>query len=57
MMHCVSTHLKRYQREVWDLINHFEYFNINSVPRSQNFDANLLANVASKLIPTKGALI
>ena len=32
----------------------FKAFNIKSVPRSQNFDADLLANTASKLIPPEG---
>ena len=32
----------------------FKYLNIRSVPRSRNFDADLLANTASKLIPLEG---
>ena len=32
----------------------FSAFNIRSVPRSQNFDADLLANTASRLIPPEG---
>ena len=34
MTHRVSTDLKNSQREAWDLINHFEYFIINSFPTS-----------------------
>ena len=52
--HHVPTHIKSCHRESWDFINHYEYFNINYVPRSQNFDTYLLANIASKLIPTEG---
>ena len=52
-IHYVSTHLKNYEIDSWDFINHFEAFNINFVPRSQNFDADLLDNVASRLNPTK----
>ena len=52
-IHCISEHLQSYQREVWSLISHFDAFNINSVPRSQNQEAYLLANVASKLIPSE----
>ena len=48
---CLSKHLQNYQREVWNLISHFDAFNIISVPRAQNQEAYLLANVASKLIP------
>ena len=52
-IHYVSTHLKNYQIDSWDLINHFEAFNIKFIPRAQNFDAYLLDNVASILNPTK----
>jgi hypothetical protein len=40
--------------EVWSLINKFSSFNINSIPRSNNTEADLLANVASKLLPAEG---
>ena len=50
-IHCISEHLQNYQQEVWNLISHFDAFNIMSVPRFQNQEAYLLANVASKLIP------
>jgi ribonuclease HI len=53
-IHCLTPHLKCYQSEVWSLINKFFAFNINSVPRSSNAEADLLANVASKLLPAEG---
>ena len=34
-IHCLSTHIKGYQSEVWNLIMHFNAFNINAVPRLQ----------------------
>ena len=40
-----------YQKIVRDTTNYFKYFNIRFVPRSQNVDADLLANTTSKLIP------
>ena len=36
------------------MINSFSQFNIKSVPRSQNFDVDLLTNTASRLILPKG---
>jgi hypothetical protein len=53
-IHCLSLHLKSYQTEVWNLMNKFSTFNINSIPRLNNSEADLLANVASKLFPTEG---
>jgi ribonuclease HI len=53
-IHCLSPHLKSYQSEVWSLMNKFSSFNINSIPRLNNAEANLLANVASKLLPAEG---
>jgi ribonuclease HI len=53
-IHCLTPHLKCYQSEVWSLINKFSAFNINSIPRSSNAEADLLANVASKLLPADG---
>jgi ribonuclease HI len=53
-IHCLTPHLKCYQSKVWSLINQFSAFNINSIPRSGNVEADLLANVASKLLPTDG---
>jgi ribonuclease HI len=53
-IHCLSLHLKNYQTEVWILIHKFLAFNINSIPRSSNSEVDLLANVASKLLPAEG---
>jgi ribonuclease HI len=52
-IHCLSPHLKSYQFEVWNLMNKFSSFNINSIPRLNNLEADLLANVASKLFPAE----
>jgi hypothetical protein len=35
-------------------MNNFFSFNINSIPRSNNAEANLIANLASKLLPAEG---
>jgi hypothetical protein len=48
--------LKHYQLEVWELIKSFVAFNISFVPRSLNCDVDLLANVASRLIPSDGLM-
>jgi ribonuclease HI len=53
-IHCLTPHLKCYQSEVCSLINKFSALNINSIPRSNNTEVDLLANVASKLLPTEG---
>ena len=50
----MSPCLTNYQKLISALTNSFSTFNIKSVPRSQNFDADLLANIASRLIPPKG---
>ena len=50
-IHCLSPHLKGYQAKVWNLIAHFNAFNINAIPRLQNIASNLLANPASRLVP------
>ena len=50
-IHCLSGHLKHYQSLVQDLNFHFTTFNISPITRLQNTIANILANVASKLIP------
>ena len=52
-IHCISEHIQDYQKEVWNLISKFKAFNINSIPRFQNQEAYLLANVSSKLIPSE----
>ena len=46
-------HLKHYQSLAQNITSHFTSFNISSVPRLQNVSADLLANVASKLIHSK----
>ena len=51
-INCTSNHLKNYQREVWDLINKFEAFDIKSIPHTMNFEADMLANAASNLCPS-----
>jgi ribonuclease HI len=53
-IHSLSPHLKLYQTEVWNLMYKFSAFNINSIPRLNNFEANLLANVTSKILPIEG---
>jgi ribonuclease HI len=53
-IHYLSPHLKSYQSEVWSLMNKFSTFNINSIPRLNNAEADILANVASKLLPAEG---
>ena len=52
-IHCLSKHLNHYQSLVQDLTSHFIAFDISSMPWLQNASANLLANVASKLIPSE----
>ena len=53
-IHFLSPHLINYQKLIRDLTNCFLAFNIKSVPRSQTFDVDLLANNASRLIPLEG---
>jgi hypothetical protein len=48
-MSCTFYHLKYYQREVWNLINKFESFNIKFNPHVDNSDTNMLINEASNL--------
>ena len=42
---------------MWNLLLSFEAFNINSIPRYLNHEVDMLANVASRLIPSEGFLI
>ena len=51
-IHCLSPHLKGCQLEVWNLIMHFNAFNINAIPRLHNTATDLLATSASRLVPT-----
>ena len=53
IIRCLSSRLKHYQSLVQDLVSHFLAFNISPIPRSQNVAADLLANVASKLLPSE----
>ena len=53
-IHFLSPHLINHQRLIRDPSNSFLAFNIKFVPRSQNFDTDLLANTASRLIPPEG---
>ena len=46
-IHCLSNHLQSYQKEVWNMISTFDSFTIESIPRFQNQEADLLENVAS----------
>ena len=51
-IHCISPHLLSYREKVREFLKNFDECSINYVPRSQNSAADLLANVASKLIPS-----
>ena len=53
-IHFISPSLVNYQRLIKDMTNSFSAFNIRYVPRSQKFDADLLANTASRVIPLEG---
>ncbi len=53
-IHCLSPHLRSYQSEVRNLISNFEEVIIDPIPRAKNQEADLLANVATKLIPVEG---
>jgi len=52
-IHYLLGHLKHYQSLVQDLITHFFAFYISPIPISQNAATDLLANVASKLLPSE----
>lgn len=53
IIHCLSSHFKHYQSLVHNLISQFLAFNISPILRSQNVATYLLANVASKLLPSE----
>ena len=53
-IHCLSPCLVNYQRLIRDMTSSFSAFNIRFVPRYHNFDVDLLANTASRLIPLEG---
>ena len=50
----MSPHLSNYHRLIRDMTSSFPAFNIRFVPRSQNFDPDLLGNTTSRLIPPEG---
>jgi hypothetical protein len=50
-IHCNSLHLKNYQEEVHSLMEHFEAFNITTIPKEKNILADSLAIAASRLSP------
>lgn len=50
-IHCVSNHLKHYQTLIKDFTSQFLAFNIWPIPVLQTSSVDLLANIASKLIP------
>jgi ribonuclease HI len=47
----LSSHLKAYQQEVWNLLYSFDAFNITFIPHNKNIDAYILANTTSRSIP------
>ena len=53
IIHNISNRLIRYQQEVWDILPAFFSFNMCSIPHYLNVDVDLLANVASQLIPSE----
>lgn len=53
LIHCISNKLTRYQQEVWVLLPAFSSFNIFLIPHYLNVDVDILANVASQLIPSE----
>jgi hypothetical protein len=50
-IHCNSPHLRNYQQEVCRLIEHFEAFNITTIPIINNILVDSLATDASRLSP------
>lgn len=48
-IHCIPHHLKNYKKEVCNLMSKFEAFNIKCIPRIENYDVDMLENVASNL--------
>jgi hypothetical protein len=50
-IHCISPHLKEYQKEVWSFLYSFDAFNITFITHNQNVDADILANATSRFIP------
>lgn len=48
-IHYNSLHPKAYQNEMQDLMNHFEDFNISSIPRGENREVDYLATTSSRI--------
>ena len=46
-IHFLAPRLLKYKTLVMDMTNSFQDFNINSIPKLENYDANLLANTTS----------
>ena len=53
-IHCISSHLKHYQQLAQDLSRKFSALNIISISIMQNDSTDLLATIASRLIPPEG---
>lgn len=51
IMNTNKEYSKAYQKEVQDLINHFKYFNILSIPNSEIKEVDSLATVSSRFSP------
>ena len=50
-IHCLSSHLKGYQNEFWELIMNFDAFNISLIPRLKNAATDFLAIYVARLVP------
>jgi hypothetical protein len=53
-IHCNYPHLTNYQQQVQMLIDHFEAFNITTIPRTQNILVDSLATAVSRISPVEG---
>jgi hypothetical protein len=47
-IHCLSLHIKEYQKVLRNFLYSFDAFNITSLPRDHNIDADILANATSR---------
>ena len=56
-IHCFSPHLKWYQSGVWNLISHFNAFNINSILRLQNARTDFLVVYVARSVSTNNKCI
>lgn len=48
---CNNKRLQAYKKQVYDLIEYFQAFNIRSIPQRENTISNMLATSASTLLP------